>query len=174
MPLYFPGPHGSRRRCAPPHHEGSAWCHTYCPHPEEPRSGVSKDGPHNSCETRLCILAARFCPSFAFSSPPEIRGRRECRMPKRTRSLACKMVERTARKSCQVRRSFRHSLRDGLRLMARSPRGAGLDSPRHFANVPQSLTSASGGQDHTLSPSAPGSHSSHASQSVHRTPPHVS
>src|SRR6185312_2884529 len=47
--------------------------------------------------------------------------------------------------------TIRHSLRDGLRLMARSPRGAGLDSPRHFRETSsQSLTSASGGQDHAL------------------------
>src|SRR5690348_17893363 len=52
-------------------------------------------------------------------------------MPKRTRSLACN-ERKHASKSPQVRRTIRHSLRDGFRLMARSPRGAGLDSPRHF------------------------------------------
>ena len=65
--------------------------------------------------------------------PSIFRGRRECRVPTRTRALACKWVDKNTRKSSQVRRTVRHSLRDGLRLMARSPRGAGLDSPRHLA-----------------------------------------
>ena len=42
-----------------------------------------------------------------------------------------------------------------LRLMARSPRGTGLSSPRRFAGrARQNLTPASGCRDHTLSPSA--------------------
>jgi hypothetical protein len=63
--------------------------------------------------------------------------------------------KKSRRQSPQVGRTIRHSLRNGLRLMARSPRGAGLDSPRRSRETSRkNLTSASGGQDHTLSPSA--------------------
>ena len=48
----------------------------------------------------------------------------------------------------------RHSLRDGLRLIARSPRRPGFDCLRRLANHPRSLIPASGDQDHTPSPSA--------------------
>jgi len=51
-------------------------------------------------------------------------------------------------------RNNRHSLRNGLRLIARSPRSTGLASLRRPANVSQDLIPASGDQDHTPSPSA--------------------
>ena len=85
-----------------------------------------------------------------------------------TRSLACKVViTRVSHYRYAV--TIRHSLRDGLRLMARSPRGAGLDSPRRSANVSRSLTPASGRQDYTLLPSASGAFVSRT-KSVHRIP----
>jgi hypothetical protein len=61
-----------------------------------------------------------------------------------------------------------------LRLMARSPRGPGLIAPvaRNIRGV-ANLTSASGGQDHTISPSVSGS-LVRRDQHVHRSPPHVS
>jgi len=65
--------------------------------------------------------------------------------------------------------TIRHSLRDGLRFMARSPRGAGLVSPRRLGIITQGLTPASGRQDHTLSPSAAGAFVSRT-RSVHRIP----
>src|SRR6185312_10254980 len=58
-----------------------------------------------------------------------------CRVPTRTRGLACKLGRKNTRKSSQVRRTVRHSLRGGLRLMARSPRGAGLEAPVALPNV---------------------------------------
>jgi len=69
-------------------------------------------------------------------------------------------------------RNNRHSLRDVLRLIARSPRGPGFLAPvarklRKLAN----LASASGGQDHTPSPSAPTMLVLHHHR-VHRIPPH--
>jgi hypothetical protein len=48
----------------------------------------------------------------------------------------------------------RHSLRDGLRLISRSPRGPGSFAPVALWIIPQSLAPASGRQDHTTSPSA--------------------
>ena len=59
-----------------------------------------------------------------------------------------------ARKSRQVRRTFRHSLRDGLPLIARSPRSPGLIAFVALRSVSQDLIPASGDQDHTISPSA--------------------
>jgi hypothetical protein len=44
-----------------------------------------------------------------------------------------------ARKSRQVRRTFRHSLRDGLPLIARSPRSPGLIASVALRNVSQDL-----------------------------------
>jgi hypothetical protein len=48
----------------------------------------------------------------------------------------------------------RHSLRDGLRLIARSPRRPGFDCLRRQRTRPAGLIPASGDQDHTPSPSA--------------------
>ena len=48
----------------------------------------------------------------------------------------------------------RHSLRDGFTVSFVLSSGTGLSCPRRLAkNVPQNLTSASGCQDHTTSPS---------------------
>ena len=64
----------------------------------------------------------------------------------------------------------RHSLRDGLRLISRSPRGPGFLAP--VAGVMRSiianLTSASGGRDHATSPSAQG----HVRLTCHPRPSH--
>src|SRR5215472_12797497 len=102
-----------------------------------------------------------------------MRGRRECRM------LTAPAALRALKKSTQASHhryveTIRHSLRDGFRLMARSPRGAGLDSPRPPGLLTRGLTSASGGQDHALLLVRVGSPSSDASHRVHRNPPHVS
>src|SRR6185312_7496515 len=48
----------------------------------------------------------------------------------------------------------RPSLRNGLRLMARSPRSTGLDSLRRLSLIVTDLIPASGDQDHALLPSA--------------------
>jgi hypothetical protein len=75
--------------------------------------------------------------------PSEPRGRRECRALNRTRSLACNK-RKHASKSPQVRRNIRHSPRDGLRLMACSPRGTGLDSPRRLQAFARRLDTSVG------------------------------
>jgi hypothetical protein len=48
----------------------------------------------------------------------------------------------------------RHSLRDGLRLISRSPWGPGFLAPIVREIALATLTSASGGRDHATSPSA--------------------
>src|SRR6185437_14284159 len=70
----------------------------------------------------------------------------------------------------RLSRFNRHSLRDGVNATPRSPRCTGLFSHRRFAGPTlRNLTPASGGQDHTASPSASVSLASRP-QSVHRIP----
>ena len=54
-------------------------------------------------------------------------------------------------------RIIRHSLRDGFNAYSALSPGPGLSCPRRRAIISRDLTSASGGQDHTPSPSAPAS-----------------
>jgi hypothetical protein len=98
------------------------------------------------------------------------RGRRECRRVRRTRSLACKN-RKHASKSPQVRRSRRHSLRNGFNGFFRDL----LGEPGFLATVPSvmrsivtRLISASGYRDHTTSPSA----ENPARLAGRRRPPH--
>jgi len=49
---------------------------------------------------------------------------------------------------------IRHSLRDGFTAYTWSPRGPGFLAPVIARSVSRNLASASGGQDHTTSPSA--------------------
>src|SRR5579872_3126031 len=58
--------------------------HLLRPHPEErPKGRVSKDGYDST-------FSRRTSPELCLSSSLESRGSRECRMLRRTRSLACK------------------------------------------------------------------------------------
>src|ERR1035437_4973718 len=86
------------------------------------------------------------------SSPPELRGRRECRAP--DAPAASRGVKNTRVSHHGHTGNTRHSPRNGLRLTSRSPR-----RPGSFATVIRetafaNLTPASGCQDHTTSPSA--------------------
>jgi hypothetical protein len=83
-------PHGSRRRVAPPHHEGLAICLSYGPHPEEHRERcVSKDGGprrgsapalpisiSNSARNCFCIVIANASEARSFLSLPLVGSRR--------------------------------------------------------------------------------------------------
>jgi hypothetical protein len=64
-------------------------------------------------------------------------GRRECQVQA---APMARLQQKSRRQSPQVRRNIRHSLRNGLRLMPRSPRCTGLCSHRRpqiiFANLP--------------------------------------
>jgi hypothetical protein len=92
---------------------------------------------------------------------------------RRTRSLVCAWGGKYAHEYSQrVRRDHPASPRNGLRLMARSPRRSGflvtVAGEMSFAN----LTPASRRQDHTSSPSASVPFVIGPS-SVHRIPPRV-
>jgi hypothetical protein len=99
------------------------------------------------------IPAARFRPSYAwFAALLEERAQG---MPdaERTRE-PCVQKQWVARTQVvQVRRTCRHSLRDGLRLTPRSPRCPGFLATVARGN-PTDLIPASGDQDHASSPSA--------------------
>jgi hypothetical protein len=135
--------------------------------PDKPRHDSGMDvSPHSrGIMTRVLL----------YSSPSrEHRGRRECRMPNAPGSLACKNGRKNARKSSQVRRTIRHSLRDGSRLIR-----ALLGVPGFLATVTPR------GSPAKLNPSVGGSgprdfarprQCRFVSQRlrVHRNPPHVS
>ena len=63
--------------------------------------------------------------------PSGKRGRRECRVFVAPAALRAS-EESTQASHHRYAETFRHSLHDGLRLIACSPRGAGLDSPRRL------------------------------------------
>jgi hypothetical protein len=111
------------------------------------------------------------CPSFAYCLPSkeeEGAGNAGCRYaPAGLRANDRKH----ARKSSQVRRTVRHSLRDGLRLTPRSPRCPGFDSHRRAReNVSRALDLGIGRPGpHGFAVRA-GPRSSHASLRVHRIP----
>ena len=72
----------------------------------------------------------------------------------RTRSLVCNLVERTRVRNHRLAETIRHSLHDGLRLIPRSPRSAGLLASVAWQDRLRDLTPASGCRDHTALPSA--------------------
>jgi hypothetical protein len=94
--------------------------------------------------------APELCISFR---PSDDRGRRECRVLAATHGPP---ANKKAGGSHHRYSRLRHSLRNGFTAYTCSPWRPGLFAPiarsvRHAAN----LASASGGQDHTTSPSAP-------------------
>jgi hypothetical protein len=130
---------------------------------------------HDEPEFKLAITPCSrgmFCPSFARS--PSIGGRRECRALSRTRSLVCEESRKNAHelnhRSAEI---IRHSLRNGLRLITRSPRGAGLDSPRRLPVITGSLDPSIGGSGpHAFAVRA--AITRQLMPHVHRNPHHVS
>jgi hypothetical protein len=103
--------------------------------------------------TSVSIPAARFRPGFASFAPlDESEGAGNA--GRQTHPQPCVQLKKHASKSPQVRRTIRHSLRDSLRLMPRSPRCTGLCSHRRSSIILASLIPASGDQDHTALSSA--------------------
>jgi hypothetical protein len=104
--------------------------------------------------------------------PSHNRGRRECRAPDAPAALRAKVrvartqVNTVTPESPGIPRAM------VLRRISRSPRGPGSFAPVVSRVNPQTLTPASGCQDHTTLPSASGALVSRAI-SVHRIPPHV-
>src|SRR5437762_6275011 len=90
------------------------------------------------------------------SEPPSIeRGRRESRV------LAAPIASHANKKAHERSRhrfaeTIRPSLRNGLRLIPRSPRRPGSLATVACGSLPADLTPASGRQDHTALPSALG------------------
>ena len=79
--------------------------------------------------------------------------------------------KKSRRQLPQVQPIIRHSLRNGFNAYSALSPGTGLSCSRHLAfSYTRSLASASGGQDHTPSPSAPVMLVSHRHR-VHRIPP---
>jgi hypothetical protein len=119
------------------------------------RQLIGIPGVHRSRELAAMRTYSRgeFRPSFDRTCPS--RNQRAQGMPgaRRTHCLACKTKRRT-QANTGTPKSLRHSLRNGLRLIARSPRSTGLVSPRRLPIISTDLIPASGDQDHTPSPSA--------------------
>src|SRR5665213_494296 len=101
------------------------------------------------------LAAMRLREVFILTRPSTKKGRRECRAldaPAASRTIKNKVHELV---TTGYTGFTRHSPRNGLRIMARSPRCAGLFGHRRSARLPsRNLTPASGCQDHTPSPSA--------------------
>ncbi len=127
-----------------------------------------------SSQTRPHLPAPRFAPGVLQKTPPlEVRGHRECRMRKRTRSLMCK-IKKAHEQVTTGSPAHRHSLRNGFNGLLRALPGdrAFLSpSPRNASHC-RELTPASRCQDHTASPSADPAHAMRGT-SGHRTLPRV-
>jgi hypothetical protein len=102
--------------------------------------------PRNDGETHILVLAAHCARVLQIRSPPEVRGRRECRVSDAP----------VAAKNAVVFHRFtglnRHSLRNGFTVSFVLSPVTGLFCHRRLAKIPRDLTPASGRQDHTTSP----------------------
>jgi hypothetical protein len=119
-------------------------------------------------------ISPQVCARLILNFPPS-EDQRAQGMPgaRCARSLACKSESSTHASRHGHTGNTRHSPRNGLRLISRSPRGPGSFAPVVSQGLtPQTLTPASGRQDHTTSPSASRA-VVYSAVSVHRSPPHV-
>ena len=112
-----------------------------------PNSTVKQRG-----RTHIRVPAAQNASGSRQKSRPRKRGRRECRV--QAAPMARLQQGKQAGSHHRSSQYNRHSLRDGLRLIARSPRRPGFDCLRRQRTRPAGLIPASGDQDHTPSPSA--------------------
>jgi len=91
--------------------------------------------PHlRTPRTHVRILAARIARVLRQPKPPKAEGAGNAGCWPHPRALRAKKSALCARKQRQVQPEHRHSLRNGLRLIARSPRCTGLDSHRRLPN----------------------------------------
>jgi hypothetical protein len=111
---------------------------------------------------------------FGLLVPPSPnRGRGDAGRPMRPIAACAEVVVEGTRVSQVTPANTRHSPRNGLQLMARSPRRSAFLSPSPPRSLlPGSLTPASRRQDHTLLPSASGA-VRQKRLCVHRIPPRV-
>src|SRR6202022_301840 len=96
-----------------------------------------------------------FAPEVCWKFPyPPIRGRREYRVHAAP-AVSCATVHKTnAHEHTGSAEAIRHALRNGLRLISRSPRRSGFLVTVAGGVLTANLTPASRRQDHTTSPSA--------------------
>jgi hypothetical protein len=100
-------------------------------------------------------FSRHFMPESCVNRPSKDRGRRESRMRVAPAASCARSEMQKAHEQYRYAETFRPSLRNGFTAYGALSSASGLDSRRHPASVSQSLISASGDQDHTLSPSAP-------------------
>jgi hypothetical protein len=117
--------------------------------------------------TSFSIPAARNARVLHRTCPSERRGGRECR------AFGAPAALRATKKSTQASHhryaeTVRHSLRNGLRLIARSPRCPGFDSHRHPAKRLAELDPSVGGSG----PHAFAVRARHARPACHPRPSH--
>src|ERR1700736_4599506 len=89
-----------------------------------------------------------------------------------TRGLVCNSAQKNAHEHTGSAEAIRHSLRNGLRLISRSPRRSGFLVTVAGGVLTANLTPASRRQDHTTLPSASSAFVKGAIR-VHRTPSRV-
>ena len=112
-----------------------------------------RPGVTTGVQTYLHIPATRYARVVHVSFAQ--RGRGECRMPKRTRSLAWKNENHTSVVTAGRAGFTRHSrTRMVLTVSFALSSGTGFVAPVALWIIPQNSTPASGRQDHTTSPSA--------------------
>ena len=124
-------------------HVPRPWLPDFAAAPEvAPRNGGVR---HDAASPR------RLTPELCFIRRPETRGRREGRV--QAAPMARQQIKKLAAVTTGLA-DIRPSLRDGATAYSALSSGTGLSCPRRRAIISRDLTSASGGQDHTPSPSA--------------------
>ena len=103
-----------------------------------------------TAKTQALILAAHSARAVQYHVPRKNRGRRESRVPNAP-AASCAKIKAHELVTTGPPETSRPSLRNGLRLIARSPPASGPPSP---ALLSADLIPASLDQDHTISPSA--------------------
>jgi len=136
-------------------HEGLTSCRAFRPYPKEPAPlrGLSKDGPR---ARNASAFPRHIVPELCWIvRPGKTGGRREGRV--QAAPMARQQIKKAGGSHHRLGRTSGLPCAMALRLMTYSPRRLGfLASVAHekFKDHPARLTSASGGQDYTISPSA--------------------
>ena len=165
------GPRGSRRRFAPPHHEGLASCRLFGPHPEERLKAASRRMGRAKSAAMHPHPRGMNRPSLASNQNPRKRGRRESRV---LRSHPQPRVrDRKRRKHTSEYRyaeTFRPSLRNGVTAYSALSPVSGLTATVARRPVPCELDPSIGGPGpHAFAVRQPHPSSDDAVR-VHRSP----
>ena len=120
------------------------------------------------------IPATRAPGVCCFFPPASKRGRRESRVARCTRGLACKIVQKSAHEHTGSAEAVRPSLRNGFTAYVALSSAIGLSCHRRLRKLlPANLTPASRRQDHTILPSASQSALVRSAAGGHRIQPRV-